>query len=404
MLIKLAWRNIWRNRRRTVITAAMVALAAFLSIVMQAVQMGVYDRNINNLVTFTTGYVQVNKAGHQEDKTLETSVEFNDAFKEKLKSFDGVVDVIPKINWITLAAGDSLAREGLIMASDPIKEDEQTHLSERIDTGRYIERGDPGVILAAGLARRLDVKLGDTIVLLGMGYHAQTANGLFPVVGITSVASPKLNKLMLYMSFETANELLSLEGRATNLVLDIKDHTKAEEVAANIQKQLGDEYEVLTWKKLAPELSQLADGEKASGIIFMAILYLIISFGVFGTILMMLAERKYEFGVVTALGMKRMLLARVVVMENFVIAAIGAISGMLLALPVVLYLHYFPVSLAGEYKETYEKLGFEPLIQAGIYPDVFMTNAMAVFFITLILSLYPVYKISRIRPIDNLRG
>lgn len=404
MFLVLVWRNIWRNRRRTLITSAMVMLAAFLSITMHSVQMGVYDRNIDNLVTFTTGYVQVNAAGHREEKTLETSVEFTPQLREKILAYEGVTGILPRINWITLAAGDSLAREGLIMASDPVEEDKLVHLSERIDTGRYLKPGDDGVVLAAGLAKRLKVNLGDTIVLLGAGFHAQSANGLFPVVGITSIASPKLNKLLIYMTFEKANELLSLEGRATNLVLQLDDHSQSREIAAGLQKELGDEYEVPDWHQLAPELSQMAAGEYASGMIFMAILYIIIAFGVFGTILMMLSERKYEFGVVTALGMKRWLLSRIVVFETLIIAALGALAGMVLALPVVLYLHHYPISLAGDYKETYEKLGFEPLIQAGIYSEAFINNALAVLIITVLLSLYPVIHIMKLKPIENLRG
>ncbi len=382
----------------------MVMLAAFLSIVMYSVQMGVYDRNINNLVTFTTGYVQVNAEGHEEEKTLETSVEYTEELKERIVSYPGVNNILPKINWVTLIAGDSLAREGMIMASDPVEEDKLIHLSQRIDTGRYLEREDDGIIIAAGLARRLKVNLGDTVVLLGAGYQAQSANGLFPVVGITSIASPTLNKLLIYMTYDKANELLSLDGRATNLVLQIEDHERSKEIAEGLQKELGSEYEVMDWHKLAPELSQLAASEKASGYVFMFILYLIISFGVFGTILMMLAERKFEFGVVTALGMKRALLARIVVLENFVIAAIGSVAGMILAVPFVLWLYYYPISLAGQYAETYEKLGFEPMIQAGIYIEAFINNGVAVVLITMILSMFPVIHILKIKPIENLRG
>jgi putative ABC transport system permease protein len=158
------------------------------------------------------------------------------------------------------------------------------------------------------------------------------------------------------------------------------------------------------WREMIPELAQLAEGDKASGNLMTLFLYIIISFGVFGTILMMLAERKREFGVLTAIGLKRWKLGIVVFLENLFLSFLGAILGMAAAIPVVYWLKVSPISLAGAYKKAYEKLGFEPLLTADFFPEVFVVNGLAVFIIAVLLSLYPLAKLSNLKPIEYLRS
>ncbi|MBO6517161.1 MAG: ABC transporter permease [Bacteroidia bacterium] len=404
MILKLAWRNIWRNKRRTLITATMIFMAVMLATVMQCVQRGVYDRNIDNLVSYSTGYIQVNAAGHHEDKTLETSVAFTPELIEKIMSVEGVKDVSPKIENVGLSATDNSSKETLILAVDPKREAGSTKLDQRIVEGRYFNEKDNAVLIGSGLAKRLNVSAGDTIVLLSIGYQQASANGLFPIAGVVELASPELNKRIMYLPIAAAQNLFLLGDQVSSISVLLDDKLEYKRIAAEIEGKLGEEYEVLHWQELVPELAQLAEGDKTSGKMFMLVLYIIISFGVFGTVLMMLAERKREFGVVTSIGMKRRSLAIIVVLENLIISFLGAIVGMILALPVVNWLHTSPVSLAGDMKQAYEKLGFEPVITANFYPDVFIGNASLVFVIALLLSLYPLFKISRINPIEYLRS
>lgn len=404
MILKLAWRNIWRNKRRTLITAAMIFMAVILATLMQSVQRGVYDRNIDNLVSYSTGYIQVNADGHHEDMTLETSVEYSPELVEQIKSVEGVRDVLPKIENVGLSATEKTSKETLVFAIDPQKESDATGLHNKVKEGTYLTADSDGVLIGMGLAKRLNVQVGDTLVLLSIGYRETSANGLFPISGIVELASPELDKRVMYMPVKAAQHLFLLDNRVSSISVLLDDKRSFKSIAENIQQKLGDEYEVLDWQELVPELAQLAEGDKTSGSMFMFVLYIIISFGVFGTVLMMLAERKREFGVVTAIGMKRRMLSIVVVLENLIISFLGAVLGMVLAVPLVYWLKSKPVSLAGDAKEAYEKLGFEPVITADFYSDVFIGNATLVFVIALLLSLYPLFKILNLKPIEYLRS
>ncbi|MCB0735183.1 MAG: ABC transporter permease [Flavobacteriales bacterium] len=400
----LAWRNLWRNKRRTLITTAMIFLAVVLSVTMQSVQRGIYDRNIDNIVRYSMGYIQVGAAGHHEDKTLETSVELTDELIDKIKSVKGVADVLPRIENVGLVATDTSSKEALIQATDPEVEDKLTGLRHRVISGEYINQSDRSVMIASGLAKRLRLQVNDTIIILSIGYHGTSANGKYPVKAILELGSPELNRRMIYMPLKMAQNMFYLGDNVSNISVLLEDKRRSEEIATEIQAAIGDEYEALHWKQLLPELSQMIEGDEASGNIMFAILYVIIAFGVFGTVLMMLAERRREFGVVTAIGMKRHKLAVIVVLENFITAFMGALLGMVGAMGPVLALKNNPVSLAGDMKEAYEKLGFEPVITADVYQFAFVNNALLVFFIALVLSIYPLVKILRIKPIDYLRS
>ncbi|MCB9260876.1 MAG: ABC transporter permease [Flavobacteriales bacterium] len=405
MIFKLAWRNIWRNKRRTFITAAMIVMAVMLSIVMQSVQRGVYDKNIENLVNFTTGFIQINAIGHQEDMSLETSVEVSDELIEKISKTEGVSKVFPKIQTGGLLANDSNSKPVIILGFDTKLEKDQTDLPKKVIAGSYFSENSNGILVSSGLASLMNIYPGDSLIILSQGYEESSANGIFKVEGIVELGSPELNKRTVYMTLQTAQELFYLDGMATNLAIKLDNNRNFQSVADELTSTLDTaEYEVKTWKQLTPELAQLVDGDKASGMLVMMVLYLIISFGVFGTILMMLAERKREFGVVTSIGMKRSRLALVVVLENFIISIMGAFIGSVIAWPIIAVLKAKPISLAGDMKEAYEKLGFEPVITADFYTDAFINNASQVFIIAILLSIYPLIKIMKIKPIEYLRA
>ncbi|MFT4523237.1 MAG: ABC-type lipoprotein release transport system permease subunit [Bacteroidia bacterium] len=404
MTLTLAWRNIWRNKRRTLITAAMIFMAVVLAVIMQSVQSGVYDRNIHNLVSLSSGYVQVAQAGHNEDKTLETSMEITPELSKKITSVEGVKGFVPRIQNVGLVASIGSSKECFIIGMDPDKEKEISKLDQRLTSGDYLTNDDQGVILGEGLAKRIEAKIGDSIVILSIGFHEQSANALLPVRGIASLSSPDLDKRMIYMTIPAAQYLFVLGNRVSDVSIELENHRDFEEVAAALKIILGDEYEALTWKELFPELAQLVEGDNASNFFILAVLYLIIAFGVFGTVLMMLAERKKEFGMVTAIGMPRKKLALIVFLENITISFLGAIGGMMGATPLVYWLKKYPVSLAGDMKEAYLKLGFEPVITADFYASAFLGNAALVFFIACLLSVYPFYKILFMKPIESLRS
>ena len=161
----------------------------------------------------------------------------------------------------------------------------------------------------------------------------------------------------------------------------------------------------MNWREMMPELVQAIQADSAGGLIMLFVLYLVISFGIFGTILMMTSERQYEYGILISIGMKRGKLALTVLLETFFLSVLGVIGACLLALPLVFYYHAHPINLAGEQMgNAYEEYGFEPVIPASNDPSIILTHSVIVVIITLVLALYAVWKIYRLQPVKAMHS
>jgi putative ABC transport system permease protein len=405
MYLRLAWRNIWRNRRRTLITAASVFIAVLLAVVMRSAQLGAYQRMIDNVVGFYSGHVQVHAKGYWNDQTLDNSFIPNDTLTSILKNQDDIIHIVPRLESFALVSAGDLTEGTLVIGIDPDAENQLTHIANKITSGQYLDEHDSGILIAEGLAKRLQIKVKDTIVVLGQGYHGATAADQYPVKGILHFPSPELNDGMLYMSLEQAQTLYSTGDRLTSLAISIRSNADASTVASQIRQAIKTpSYEVMDWKEMMPDMLQIIEVDNAGGIITISILYMIIAFGIFGTILMMLAERRHEFGILVAIGMKKLQLARVVVMEIIMLSGIGVIAGIIAGIPVVLHFHDHPIQVSGEMATAYERFGMEPVFPFSNDSTIFLSQALVVFILSALLSFYPLYQIQKANTIAALKS
>lgn len=403
LIFKLALRNLFRNKRRSLITAASVFFAVILAIVMQSVQVGTYDVMIRNVAGFYTGYIQVHNTGYWEDQSLDNSMEWGEQDEYWLSQQTEIMAAAPRIESFVLASSDSATKGMLLVGVDPRREDQLTSLKSKLIDGTYWEQ--EGLLLAEGIAKQLKAGVGDTVVLLGQGFQGLSAAGKYVVQGIIQMGSPELNKRMAYLPLSQAQYLLSMDGRLTAMALAVKDADEAVFEARKLESYFDSStYEVMDWQQMMPELVQTIEADFVSNSIMLGILYIIISFGIFGTVLMMLSERSHEFGVVTAVGMKRPLLSIILTIELIMISFAGAFAGMFGAIPAILWLHYRPIRFGGQMEEMMEKYDMEAILQAAIEPKIFMWHALVVFIIALFLSLYPWWKIHRLNTIEALRN
>ena len=402
MLLKLAWRNLWRNKRRSFITMGSIVFAVLLSILMDSVKKGLLDQMKANVVGFYTGYVQVHGQGYWDDKTLDNSFEPVVQITDRLQANPKVVSSVPRLESFVLAASHNLSKGSMIVGIDPDYELQVTGLRDKLVSGDYLSKDDRAVLLTTGLAEYLRLGVGDTLVVIGQGYHGVSAAGKYPVKGLIKFGSPDLNKRLVYLPLKASQELFGAPNRITSLVLQLNDNPKSRQIANELQGQLTN-YEVMNWQAMLPELDQVIQGEEAENVIFQVVLYMLIAFGIFGTILMMTIERQYEFGVLVAIGMRRLVLAAVVVMENIFLALMGAAVGILLSVPIVYYLYKVPIRIQGQLAEAYENFGMEPIFYFSMAPVVFYTQGLVVMFLAMALAFYPVIKIWRLDPVKAMR-
>ncbi len=405
MIFKMAWRNIWRNKRRTLITAASILFAVLFASLMESLQKGGWNNMINNVVSFYMGYAQIHQKGYWEEQSIDKAFEWKPQLVKTIESPREVIRALPRLESFALAASDDLNSGALVVGIDPKLENEMTKLEDRLVEGTYLQEDEKAALIGAGVAERLKLNINDTLVLISQGYRGVNAADLFPVKGIVKFGSPELNKSIVYLPLKNAQNFYGAEGLITSISLQIEDKDRVEAATESLRSQLDTmAYEIMDWQQLMPDLLQAKALDSAGNYIVYFILYMIIGFGIFGTILMMTKEREYEFGVLTAIGMKRRSLMATIWIEVMLLGIVGAIAGVLASIPVVSYFKYNPIRFSGEYAGMLEKYGFEPIFPALFDVKIFVAQAIIVFVLTSLLGLYPWWKIRKLKPVEAMRS
>ena len=405
LIVIMAWRNLWRNKSRTSIMIAATLFAVLLAVVMRSTQEGVYELQIKNLVGYHSGYLQVQNPAYDSEKTLDNSLLFDSSLEKKIQTISEVTAYTPRIESFVLAASSETTKGIMLTGSDPAKENDLTGLKKRVKEGSYFTKGSEGIMIGKGLARYLKIGINDTLIFYGSGYHASSAVDKYPVVGILEFGSPQLNDNMAYMPLKASQNLFSATDLVTSVAINIENRKALLEVQSTIQSGLDNEvYQVKNWEEMMPELVNQIEGDRSSGVVMLGVLYMIIGFVIYGTLLMMISERLREFSMLVAIGMKNKLLALTLLLECIIMTFIGAVLGGLLSVPLTSWLHNSPIKLEGGAGKAYEQVGFEPVITAITDIGIISSQAWIVAIMSLFLSIYPMIKILRMRALDGMRG
>jgi|WetSurSiteA1Bulk_404760.scaffolds.fasta_scaffold09282_2 ABC-type lipoprotein release transport system permease subunit len=468
---KIAWRNLWRNRRRTIITSASIFFAVFFAVVMRSYQLGSYDHMITNFIESFTGYLQVQNIKYQDNPLIDNSFDYNDSIASEISEIDKVVSVTPHLESFTLASSGPQTKGVAVIAIDPVKEknfsnpenklvryritdkavenikntgiipdniidkvkknlDRSYSSSARLQlelglsddekdlympgiikcsevTNGYLANDDEGILVSDRLASYLNVAIGDSVILMGQGYHGVSATGMFPVRGIIKIPSPDIDNKLIIMTISAAQKFFDAEGKITSLVINLTD--KSNRLLKTVQTEINSlitdkNITAKTWYELNPILYQQIQGDSQSGAAMLGLLYFIIFFGIFGTVLMMVSERKREFGVLVAIGMQKKKLKRIVTIEMLLLGFIGLVCGLLASVPLILYFYYYPIVLKGELANMMEDWGWDAVMPSAWFGPYFYWQAVIVALMVVLATLYPLRKIGRLKEIEAIKG
>jgi len=465
----LAWRNLWRNKRRTLITVASVFFAVFFALLMRSLQLGTYDHMFRNVIESYTGYVQIQHEDFWDNRLIDNVFQYTPELDKQILNDKNSVATVPRFESFALASTGNITKGVLVMGIDPLKESylsdvksklvryrlndenseklKNSELPEAIkknielfkgnsyssrtslmtDLGisendsasvfpviernaffrnGYIKTGEPGALVGDKLAAFLKISVGDTLVLIGQGYHGTSAAGKFRIAGIVRMPTPDLDNKIVYLPFDICQEFYNAPGMLTSLAVSIKDNIDKEinRMVSDLGTKLESPLRVLGWRTMNELMINQMDADSKSGMIMIAILYLVIAFGIFGTVLMMTAERRREFGVLIALGMQKTKLAAIVTIEMIYIGLMGIGSGIILALPAVFYGYYHPIRFTGEMAKMYEDYGMEPVMPFMPVDWYFMWQSVVVAIIVFIAIIYPVRKIQKMEVVSSLKA
>jgi ABC-type lipoprotein release transport system permease subunit len=467
---KMAWRNLWRNKRRTLITAASVFFAVFFALLMRSLQLGSYDRMFRNVIESYSGYLQVQQKDYFDEPVLDNSFQADQEIFGMIESDPNVKAIVPRLESFALAAAGSRTQGVMVMGIDPEGEDEVSGIRNRLVrfklteeairnlkneslsdrtrkltdvfknesytgpgrlmldlgisendsssvfpllrkyasvTNNFLNPEDSGsVVIGNGLSEYLKINIGDTLVLIGQGYHGVSAAGKYTIKGIVKLPSPDFDNLVVYLPVDAARKLFGADGISTSAVIMLNntDEKNLQLTAERLQKIIKDPLTIRTWRELNALMVNQMDADNKSGMIMIGILYLVIAFGVFGTVLMMLAERRREFGMLVSIGMQKRKLAKVIAFEMLLIGFLGVVTGIISSLPVVIYGNIYPLRFRGEMARMWEDYGFEPVMPTLLPDSYYFWQTVVVLIILAIAIGFSIRKIFRINVISSLKA
>ncbi|MEC7878523.1 MAG: FtsX-like permease family protein [Bacteroidota bacterium] len=406
MIFKIAWRNIYRNKKRSLITITSIFGALFLIILMRALQFGFYDKLIETVVESYAGYVEIHADGFWDNQNLDNSMEVDQSLINDIKSVEGVENIVQRLQTFSLISMGEKTKGGVVNGINISEEQKITDWSKKMVSGSF-DIGDDEIIIGKGIAEYFDIKEDDTLILYGQGYRGMMAAGKYPVKGIIDLKNPDLNKLGIFMTIESARNYVSSEEISTHIIIDKEKYYKEENIVVDLSNVLSKDYEIMSWKETLPEIEQTITADSAGGVIMAFILYIIVVFGMFGTVLMMTEERKYEFGVLISIGMSRIRLFGIVLIETVILSMIGVVLAILITYPICYYYYLNPIDMAdlmGEgADQMMEEMGFSPIAPMSIEWNIPLTHALVIFISSLLISIYPAIKISKLNPVKSMK-
>ncbi len=411
---RIAWRNLGRNRKRTLITGAALAFGYFAAVVIVGVSDGIVAEMIDNGTGLLTGQVQVHTPEYLPERSLyETlgtdSAAALSAILDRIRAIPGVDAAAPRVFGGGLVSAGRETSGAVLMGFDPVHEPRVSRLLSTIRQGALPLEGTRQVAIGAEMARKLRVGPGSEVVLVAPAADGSLGNDLFTVSGIYRTGVTELDNAYALVPLGTLQRLLALEpGQVHELAIAVRDPWAAPAVADSVRSALGAAgmtAQVRAWPQFRPEIADYARLARASNWILIIIVFAMAVFGVANTMLMATFERRREFAVVRALGTERGGIARTVIYEGIILGAFALLAGGALTLPVLLWWHHSPPDMSFLYGGfTMAGALVRPVLRVEYSLEAPLLSAAALLFTSITAAAYPAWRATRIPPADALSG
>lgn len=402
---RLAWRNLWRHRRRTWLTVGAMVFCNVLLIFLISVQLGSYQMMIDNSLGALSGHLQLQQEGFDEDQRIRQSVPAVAERAQQVQDLLGEEAVAARGIAYALASSEERSFGIQITGVQPEREPRISTLPGLLREGRYLSGADGEIVVGALLARNLRVAPGDEITILGSGRDGSFAAAIATVVGIIDSGIPDLDRALAQVSLPWFQTVFSMGDHGHSVVVRLRNLERVPAAVATLRPLLTEapELVVLDWDQLQPGLQQAIRSDMASAWLMYGVLILLVAFSVLNTQLMSVLERTREFGVMLALGVSPGRLARLVGLETVLLGAMGLVLGVLLGGLLALYLQQAGFTFPG-----LAEMGARFNLPARIYPPVTLASLLwgplTVFLGALLAAVYPALRLFGLQPVAAMRA
>ena len=404
IVLRLAWRNLWRHSRRTWLTIGAMVFSNTLLVFMISIQFSMYGLMIDNTLQVFSGHMQVQAPGYKDDQKMRQIVPDVQPLAARLRDeLDS--ETIAARGWAFGLASSADRSYGVgIYGVEPEFEANVSNIPGLIEDGRYLGQNDAmEIVIGTMLARNLRIGVGDELTILGSGVDGSFAAAVVIVVGIFESGVKEIDRNIAEMPLAAFQEVFYMNGAGHQVVVLAPTLNEAPGLRTKVEASVPAELVVHDWDALQPGLKQAIQADISSAFFMYGILVILVAFSVLNTQLMSVLERTHEFGVVMALGMKPGRLGRLVMLET---ALMGLLGFMLGAIAGALFTYWFSVN--GLSYPGMEEMAANFNLPGRVYPEVTLLKTafgpFVVFLFTLLAAVYPAWRLRRLHPVEAMRA
>ncbi|MCW8853366.1 MAG: FtsX-like permease family protein [Gammaproteobacteria bacterium] len=403
---RFAWRNIWRQPRRTILSILAIAFGAGLLVFSIGIQLGQYDLMIQSSIRIYHGLLQVQKEGYLDEPKMRTSIADISSLASDLRKLSGLDAISARANGFALVSSDKRTYGTMIVGVQPEFEKKISSLPGVIKEGRYLSSDSADeIIIGRSLARNMQIKLGDEVTILGSGRDGSVAATIVPVVGIYESGSRDLDRNLIQMPLISFQQVFEMNGHGHSIVIYDEDVKQLDALRLQFQDLTADYKDLVTlsWDEIQPGVRQMIELDYASGWLMYIVLVAIITFSILNTFLMSVLERTREFGIMLALGYTPFNIGRLVMLEAFILTLVGLAVGTLIGVAINYYFYVYGLTFSGM-EEIAKMYNMPATITPQIsFESVFLGPAMILLF-TLLAALYPATRIRKLQPVEAMHS
>lgn len=401
MLVKIAWRNVWRNKSRSLIVISSIAVGVWALVAGTGFMNGFMVSYISDYINHNTSNIQIHHPIFDEDKDVNYFIPNSKEKSNYLRQIPGVQAVTQRVIVNGMIASAKKASGVEIKGLDIDNEQKVTHLDSLLIDGKYFEgvKRNP-VIIGSKLAEELNVKIRSKIVLTFSDKDGEMVSGAFRIVGIIKSSAINLNEGTAFVRDTDIQSLLGIEQNYHEIAALTDTHSEEKLIISTYEKTYSEDL-IQDWKEIAPDLAYMSETFGNMLYVLMAIILIALIFGIINTMLMAVLERIKELGMLMAVGMNKSKVFFMIVLETIFLGIVGTPIGLLLGYLNVNYYHEKGVDLT-DYSEGLEAFGYSSDLYPYLEPSVYLTVSIGVFVTTIIGAAYPAYKAISLKPVEAL--
>ncbi|ACY49411.1 ABC transporter permease [Rhodothermus marinus] len=403
-LARVAWRNLWRNRRRTLIVLSSVVVGVFVLVLFDTLNLGMVEQMLDNQLRLHIGHVQIHHRGYHANPAVERFFRKAEALRQQVAAEPEVRAVAPRVLVHGLLSSAYNNGGVQLVGVAPEAESLVTFIADQIVAGRYLTGEGSEILIGERLARKLEVRLGDRVVAMAARPDGQIGSEVFRVVGLFRTVSADFDRTMAFIPIDRARAMLGLPPDAAHeLAVLLDDVRQADALKTRLQAALPDTLEVLTYRDVVPLLVMQRDLYAEMMYLFYLIIGVALIFGIINAMLMAVLERLPEFGVLRALGMSEGRLFLLVSLESLLLGLLGTAIGWALSLPVYAYLARHGLDLA-VFSEALAAFGVGSVIYPRLTLRVVWNAWLIIPLVAWLGALYPAWRAIHVEPVEAMRA